>query len=140
MLQCFQYWQIQILTRDSCKINYYETELAVQYPTAFVIFIHSSFTHRSPLATFDHDCYKCLFVFLSTPTVAMLSSPLNIPKWFVRLLLLSGEELIYSRLEENSHLLKPPINNYCVYNQDVTVMVRCILDPFDKALRDSSVL
>ena len=92
------------------------------------------------MTTFDHDCYKGLFVFLSTPTVAMLSSPLNIPKWFVRLLLLSGEELIYSRLEENSHLLKPPINNYCVYNQDVTVMVRSILDPSDKALRDSSVL
>ena len=70
----------------------------------------------------------------------MLSSPLNIPKWFARLLLLFVEELTYTRLEENSHLLKPPINNYCVYNQDVTVMVRSLFVPSDKALLDLSVL
>lgn len=29
----------------------------------------------------------------------------------------------FSRLEENSHLLKPPVNNYCVYNEGFTVMV-----------------
>ena len=28
-----------------------------------------------------------------------------------------------SRLKENSHLLQPPINNYCVYNEDFTVMI-----------------
>ncbi|KAI1437998.1 3-hydroxyanthranilic acid dioxygenase [Xylaria sp. CBS 124048] len=37
----------------------------------------------------------------------MLSSPVNLPKW----------------LAENAHLLKPPVNNYCVYNEDFTVMI-----------------
>ncbi|ODQ53829.1 3-hydroxyanthranilate 3,4-dioxygenase [Saitoella complicata NRRL Y-17804] len=36
-----------------------------------------------------------------------LASPLNLPKW----------------LEENSHLLKPPINNYCAQRGGFTVMI-----------------
>ncbi|KAL0639678.1 3-hydroxyanthranilic acid dioxygenase [Maublancomyces gigas] len=35
------------------------------------------------------------------------SMPLNIPKW----------------LKENGHLLQPPINNYCVYDEHITVMI-----------------
>ncbi len=58
----------------------------------------------------------------------MLSTPVNLPKWYEAELSLSCladhvSDYKRTRLEENSHLLKPPINNYCVYNEDFTVMV-----------------
>ncbi|PSK60712.1 3-hydroxyanthranilate 3,4-dioxygenase [Elsinoe australis] len=45
--------------------------------------------------------------FHSTPRQSALLPPLNLPKW----------------LSENSHLLKPPINNYCVHSNPMTVMI-----------------
>ncbi|EMD94465.1 hypothetical protein COCC4DRAFT_53245 [Bipolaris maydis ATCC 48331] len=44
---------------------------------------------------------------ISTTTSTPIGPPLNIPKW----------------VSENAHMLKPPINNYCVYNDSVTVMI-----------------
>ena len=57
----------------------------------------------------------------------MLGPPVNLPKWCVPRLSKpkkSHHSTHMPRLEENSHLLKPPINNYCVWNDDFAVMVR----------------
>ncbi|KAF9699765.1 hypothetical protein EKO04_002421 [Ascochyta lentis] len=45
--------------------------------------------------------------FSRTSPARLLAPPLNVPKW----------------ISENSHMLKPPINNYCVYDDSVTVMI-----------------
>lgn len=48
-----------------------------------------------------------------------LASPINLPKWCVCCKRLSN----VVRLQENSHLLKPPIGNFCLFTGDATVMV-----------------
>ncbi|OAA54749.1 3-hydroxyanthranilic acid dioxygenase [Niveomyces insectorum RCEF 264] len=64
----------------------------------------------------------------------MLGPPLNLPKWYALNVQEEAqgeadeeedeeERKRIESLEENSHLLKPPINNYCVYNDDFTVMI-----------------
>ncbi|KAL1794759.1 hypothetical protein ACET3X_006575 [Alternaria dauci] len=45
--------------------------------------------------------------FSQSQSHGQLGPPLNIPKW----------------VSENSHMLQPPINNYCVYSDPVTVMI-----------------
>lgn len=52
-----------------------------------------------------------------------LTNPLNIPKWCAASDLLVHNRLTYSRLEQNGHLLQPPINNYLIYNDPMTVMI-----------------
>ncbi|KAI9748727.1 MAG: 3-hydroxyanthranilic acid dioxygenase [Lichina confinis] len=53
----------------------------------------------------------------------MLSPPLNIARWSQANIPIFRSEDELSRLDENADLLKPPINNYCVYNEDFTVMI-----------------
>ena len=48
----------------------------------------------------------------------MLGPPINLPKWCFPSLPTNG-----IRLQENSHLLKPPIGNFCLFQGDATVMV-----------------
>lgn len=65
------------------------------------------FWQNSPHAPVETSAATSQRHFTQPPAGGHLGPPLNIPKW----------------VAENSHMLKPPINNYCVYNDSVTVMI-----------------
>ncbi|KAF2634954.1 3-HAO-domain-containing protein [Massarina eburnea CBS 473.64] len=79
----------------------------------------------------SHTISSTAFIFAytasKTPSATeypkMVPSPIDFPTISSRFSHGAVQRLILDRLSENSHLLQPPVNNYCVYNDPLTIMI-----------------